>query len=89
MDYPKTEEVGFEPTDGGYPSPVFKTGAIDRSATPPEGVWALIVSEPFCRVKTLVSLGKGGSGQLVQDVYCVRPIRGMWRLLCYPLLPMG
>ena len=31
------EEVGFEPTDG-RPSPVFKTGAFSRSATPPNGV---------------------------------------------------
>ena len=29
------EEVGFEPTDG-RPSPVFKTGAFSRSATPPQ-----------------------------------------------------
>ena len=28
------EEVGFEPTDG-FPSPVFKTGAFNRSATLP------------------------------------------------------
>jgi hypothetical protein len=28
------EEVGFEPTDG-FPSPVFKTGALNRSATLP------------------------------------------------------
>ena len=28
------EEVGFEPTNG-YPLPVFKTGAFDRSATLP------------------------------------------------------
>jgi hypothetical protein len=28
------EGVGFEPTDG-LPSPVFKTGAFSRSATPP------------------------------------------------------
>ncbi len=28
------EEVGFEPTDG-CPSPVFKTGALNRSATLP------------------------------------------------------
>ena len=30
------EEVGFEPTDG-CPSPVFKTGALNRSATLPPG----------------------------------------------------
>lgn len=29
------EGVGFEPTDGGHPSTVFKTVAFDRSATPP------------------------------------------------------
>lgn len=29
------EEVGFEPTEP-CGSPVFKTGALDRSATPPE-----------------------------------------------------
>ena len=29
------EEEGFEPTDG-RPSPVFKTGAFSRSATPPQ-----------------------------------------------------
>ena len=28
------EGVGFEPTVG-YPTPVFKTGAFDHSATPP------------------------------------------------------
>ncbi len=28
------EGVGFEPTDS-FPSPVFKTGAIDHSTTPP------------------------------------------------------
>ena len=28
------EEVGFEPTVG-FPTPVFKTGAFDHSATPP------------------------------------------------------
>jgi hypothetical protein len=29
------ERVGFEPTVGGYPTPVFKTGAFNRSATSP------------------------------------------------------
>lgn len=29
------EEVGFEPTVGYQPTPVFKTGALSRSATPP------------------------------------------------------
>jgi site-specific DNA recombinase len=29
------EEVRFELTEGGYPSPVFKTGAFGHSATPP------------------------------------------------------
>ena len=29
------EGVGFEPTDGTGPSPVFKTGALNRSAIPP------------------------------------------------------
>ena len=29
------EGKGFEPLDGASPSPVFKTGAIDHSATPP------------------------------------------------------
>lgn len=29
------EGVGFEPTNGTGPSPVFKTGAIGRSATSP------------------------------------------------------
>ena len=28
--------VGFEPTRGSHPLPVFKTGAFDRSATHPE-----------------------------------------------------
>ncbi len=27
--------VGFEPTVGYQPTPVFKTGAFNRSATPP------------------------------------------------------
>jgi hypothetical protein len=31
------EGVGFEPTVG-CPTPVFKTGAIDHSATPPEAL---------------------------------------------------
>ncbi len=31
------ERVGFEPTDGGYPSTVFKTAAFDHSATSPTG----------------------------------------------------
>lgn len=31
------EGVGFEPTDGGYPSLVFKTSAFNRSATLPKG----------------------------------------------------
>ena len=29
------EGEGFEPSIGGYPMPVFKTGAFNRSATPP------------------------------------------------------
>ena len=29
------EEVGFEPTVRGYPTTVFKTAALSRSATPP------------------------------------------------------
>lgn len=31
------ERVGFEPTDGGYPSLVFKTSAFNRSAIFPRG----------------------------------------------------
>jgi len=31
----ETEGEGFEPTDGASPSPVFKTGALNRSAIPP------------------------------------------------------
>lgn len=31
----ETEEVGFEPTDGQDPSPVFKTGPFNHSGTPP------------------------------------------------------
>ena len=34
------EGVGFEPTDG-LPSPVFKTGAFSRSATPPGSAAAI------------------------------------------------
>jgi hypothetical protein len=30
------ERGGFEPPSGGYPLPVFKTGAFNRSATSPE-----------------------------------------------------
>ena len=30
------EEVGFEPTVRGYPTTVFKTAALSRSATPPK-----------------------------------------------------
>ncbi len=30
------EGVGFEPTNGTGPSPVFKTGAFNRSAIPPD-----------------------------------------------------
>jgi hypothetical protein len=30
------EEQGFEPWKGYYPLPVFKTGAFNHSATPPE-----------------------------------------------------
>ena len=37
------EGVGFEPTDG-CPSPVFKTGAIDHSATLP--LDAMLLREP-------------------------------------------
>ena len=32
------ERVGFEPTKGYQPLPVFKTGAFNRSATSPIGV---------------------------------------------------
>ena len=32
----KAEGVGFEPTLGTSPSPVFKTGAINRSVIPPK-----------------------------------------------------
>jgi hypothetical protein len=32
------ERVGFEPTVGYKPTPVFKTGAFNRSATSPEPV---------------------------------------------------
>ncbi len=31
------EGVGFEPTMGDYPMLVFKTSALNRSATPPDG----------------------------------------------------
>ncbi len=31
----KAEGAGFEPAEG-FPSPVFKTGAINHSTTPPE-----------------------------------------------------
>jgi hypothetical protein len=31
---PSAEEVGFEPTVG-FPTAVFKTAALNRSATPP------------------------------------------------------
>jgi hypothetical protein len=31
----KTEEVGFEPTEPFWSSPVFKTGPFNRSGTPP------------------------------------------------------
>ena len=31
----RAEGVGFEPTNGASPSPVFKTGAFNRSAIPP------------------------------------------------------
>ncbi len=31
------EEVGFEPTVGGHPTTVFKTAALNHSATPPQG----------------------------------------------------
>ena len=31
----QAEGVGFEPTNGTGPSPVFKTGAFNRSAIPP------------------------------------------------------
>ena len=35
--YPgSAEEEGFEPPKGSSPLPVFKTGAINRSTTPPE-----------------------------------------------------
>ncbi len=33
------EEVGFEPTKGYKPLPVFKTGAFNRSATLPDSQW--------------------------------------------------
>jgi hypothetical protein len=33
--WPVAERVGFEPTKGYEPLPVFKTGAFDRSATSP------------------------------------------------------
>ncbi len=34
--YGLAEEVGFEPTVGYKPTPVFKTGAFNHSATPPD-----------------------------------------------------
>ena len=35
------EEVGFEPTDEDRSSPVFKTGAFNRSATFPKKNWII------------------------------------------------
>ena len=41
------EGVGFEPTVGDKPTPVFKTGALDHSATPPQGrVWRAYDERP-------------------------------------------
>ncbi len=42
------EEVGFEPTDG-RPSPVFKTGAFSRSATPPQQCGEYYHADPACK----------------------------------------
>ena len=39
---PYSERVGFEPTKGYQPLPVFKTGAFNRSATSPFGVIATL-----------------------------------------------
>ena len=39
------EGVGFEPTEP-FGSPVFKTGAIDHSATPPEGARGALDTAP-------------------------------------------
>ena len=42
------EGVGFEPTIG-FPMPVFKTGAFNRSATPPGMRCSLWVAHPSAR----------------------------------------
>ena len=45
------ERVGFEPTDG-YPSAVFKTAAINRSTTSPDGDAAQVGHrQPFIKQK--------------------------------------
>src|ERR1051326_5880926 len=60
FDAGKTEEVGFEPTDGGYPSPVFKTGAFDHSATPP--------ARGFCIVTSLVAGQQTGQSRWLRPI---------------------
>ncbi len=51
------EGVGFEPTVG-FPTPVFKTGAIDHSTTPPERSmrerYDLLTAEVQAKLSTVV-----------------------------------
>ncbi len=51
------EEVGFEPTDG-HPSPVFKTGAFSRSATPPQQCGEYYHADPACKSPLGLIAGK-------------------------------
>ena len=57
--------VGFEPTVDTRPTPVFKTGAINRSATPPRG-YSVVVSAAATpaksRTSNILSLPQVGSG---------------------------
>ena len=57
------EGVGFEPTVG-CPTSVFKTDAIDHSATPPVmwwggygGGWARVQAKPLAGMKTVLAGG--------------------------------
>ena len=44
------EEEGFEPSVAYYTTPVFKTGALNRSATLPEFFCEIVGSISFCEI---------------------------------------
>ena len=74
------EMVGFEPTKGYKPLPVFKTGAFNRSATSPDQFFEIETLSNFTLYAPVPDALRCTSSTLFPDsFYLLRPCSGLHR----------